>query len=375
MGKHFLSAARRIVIKIGSSLLVDEATGKLQQTWLSSFLADVAACSQRGQQIVIVSSGAIALGRNYLNFNHALQLEEKQAAASVGQIQLANAYQIGLDAHGLTVAQILLTLEDSENRRRYLNAKNTLETLLSLKVIPLINENDTIATAEIRYGDNDRLAARVAQMIQADTLVLLSDIEGLYNQDPRLYPHANLITEVTKLDATIFKMAGGSLTSYGSGGMVTKLAAAKIAMASGTKMIIAAGKYLHPLKRIDETDKKTWFIPQLSPTKAKKNWLAQHLKPKGKLFIDEGACQALLSGKSLLAIGIMQIEGDFYKGDPVSLFTKQHAEIARGLINYHAHEAKRIIGKQSHEYETILGYKGNAAIIHRDDLVITQETE
>lgn len=367
--KYYLKDAKRIVIKIGSSLLVEEAKGTLHYEWLSSFLTDVSNCAKRGQEIVIVSSGSVALGRAHLNINRSLQLEEKQAAAAIGQIQLAHAYQALLAPFGITVAQILLTLDDSENRRRYLNAKNTLETLLTLKVIPIINENDTVATAEIRYGDNDRLAARVAQMIQADVLVLLSDIEGLYTQDPHTDPQAQLIPEVRNLDESIFSMASDSKTSYGSGGMITKLAAAKIAMTSGTKMIIAAGKYFSPLKRIDETEQKTWFIPELSPRNARKNWLAQHLQPKGNVTIDGGAYQALLEGKSLLAIGIIAVEGHFHKGDPVHL-TVAEKEIGRGLINYSTLEVKKIMRKQSHEYEAILGYKGNAAVIHRDDLVL-----
>lgn len=372
--KHLISSAKRIVVKIGSSLLVDQASGTLHSEWLATLLADIAYGMQKGQEIVIVSSGAIALGRQHLKFNRPLQLEEKQAAAAVGQIQLAHAYQAYLAKHGLSVAQILLTLDDSENRRRYINAKNTLETLLSLHVIPIINENDSVATAEIRYGDNDRLAARVAQMIQADVLVLLSDVEGLYNKDPRLHKDATLLSEVTALDNTILAMASDSTTSYGSGGMITKLAAAKIAMTSGTKMVIAAGKYSHPLQRIDQTQQKTWFIPPLSPSNARKNWLAHHLKPKGKITIDTGALKALHGGKSLLAIGVVNIEGDFHKGDPIILYTERdQVIIGVGLTNYSSYEARKIMRKQSHEYEAILGYKGNAAMIHRDDLVLTQE--
>lgn len=302
--KYLLKDSKKIVIKIGSSLLVDAETGSIHRHWLATLIDDIAQYWQNGQQIVLVSSGAIALGRRQLKLTKKiLQLEESQAAAAVGQIQLAHVYQELLQERGISVAQILLTIDDSENRRRYLNAKNTLETLLNLRTIPVINENDTVATAEIRYGDNDRLAARVAQMVTADTLVLLSDINGLYTANPQLDPNAKLIPEVTQLSPEILAMAGDSITQYGSGGMITKLAAAKIALASGCRMVIAAGKPLHPLKQIDALGNNTWFIPALTASHARKTWIAQHLQTKGLMIIDAGATNALSQGKSLLSAG------------------------------------------------------------------------
>ncbi len=369
--KHHIADAKRVVIKIGSSLLVDNKTGAIHRQWLNSLVDDIVKCWQRGQDVVIVSSGAIALGRRHLHLmHHPLQLEEKQASAAVGQIRLAHAYHEALEKHGITVAQILLTLDDSENRKRYLNAKNTLDTLLKLRVIPVINENDTIATAEIRFGDNDRLAARVAQMVSADTLVLLSDIEGLYTANPRLDSKATLIPEVTQLTPEILAMAGDSATQFGSGGMITKLAAAKIALASGCRMVIAAGKHLSPLTQIDEVGNNTWFIPSTTPINARKIWIAQHLKPHGTITIDAGAVNALRQGKSLLSVGVIDIQGEFNKGDAICIVDAAKNEIARGLINYSSHEAKKIIGRKSSEYESILGYSGCEEMIHRNDLVV-----
>lgn len=369
--KYRIADAKRIVIKIGSSLLIDEQSNTLRREWLASVVKDIFECWQRGQEIVIVSSGAVALGRRELQLkSRVLQLQEKQAAAAIGQIKLAHAYQEILAEHGLTVAQVLLTLDDSENRRRYLNAKNTLETLLSLRVIPVINENDTVATAEIRFGDNDRLAARVAQMISADTLVLLSDIDGLYTANPNIDSSATFIPEVQQLTPEILAMAGESSTQFGSGGMITKLAAAKIALASGCRMVIAAGKSFHPLSKIDKVDKNTWFIPAISPTKARKNWIAQHLHPKGLLMIDAGAEAALNQGKSLLSVGVIAINGEFHKGDAVCIVNQTGQQIARGLTNYTVADAKKIMGHKSSESETILGYVGSEEIIHRDNLVL-----
>ena len=366
-----LAETKRIVVKIGSSLLVDETSGQIHQTWLARLVEDLVFYWKRGKDIVIVSSGAIALGRSQLNLKKPkLQLQEKQAAAAIGQIKLAHAYQTLLAQHTITAAQVLMTLEDSENRQRYLNAKNTLETLLEQKIIPIINENDTIATSEIRYGDNDRLAARVSQMIAADTLVLLSDIEGLYTSNPHLNPAAELIPEVKQLTPEIFAMAGDSSTNYGSGGMITKLAAAEMALAFGCRMVIAAGKHLNPLQRIDQVRTKTWFIPQTTPMNARKNWIAQHLSPKGCLVIDQGAENALLQGKSLLSVGVVMIEGIFHKGDAINILNEKREEIARGLINYSSAEAQKILGKQSDQIEQILGYFNSAEIIHRNDLVI-----
>lgn len=369
--KYCIADAKILVVKIGSALLVNHDTGTIHREWLTSLIEDIVASWQRGQKIVIVSSGAIPLGKRYLQFKHRhLQLEEKQAAAAVGQIKLAHAYQEMLEKHQITVAQVLLTLNDSENRQRYLNAKNTLETLLNLNAIPVINENDTVATAEIRFGDNDRLAARVAQMVSADTLVLLSDIDGLYTENPKLNPKAELIPVVKKLTPDILAMGGDSATDYGSGGMKTKLAAAKIALTSGCKMVIAAGKHFHPLSRIDQVEDKTWFLPETTPKNARKNWISQHLMPKGSLTIDAGAALALREGKSLLSVGVVAIEGEFNKGDAICILTSDKVEIARGLINYPAHQARKIIGRKSSEYLDILGFIGSEEMVHRNDLTL-----
>lgn len=369
--KHTITESKRLVVKIGSALLVDEQTGAVRYEWLTSLIEDIVQYWKEGKQIILVSSGAIALGRRRLyKKNRVLQLEEKQACAAVGQIQLGHAYQEILEKQGIVVAQILLTLDDSENRQRYLNAKNTLDTLLKLQTIPVINENDTVATAEIRFGDNDRLAARVAQMVSADTLVLLSDIDGLYTANPKLDADAKFIPEVTALTPEILAMAGDSGTEYGSGGMITKLAAAKIALSSGCRMVIAPGKYLSPLSRIDQQEKNTWFIPEMTPRNARKNWIAQHLKPKGSIVVDAGAIDALHQGKSLLSVGIREVIGDFHKGEAVCVLTENQQEIARGLVNYAAHETKKIMGQKSCEFENILGYQGCEEIIHRNDLVL-----
>lgn len=366
-----LQDAKCLVVKIGSALLVDSETGTIHRDWLQSLMEDVLEAIKHGQKVVLVSSGAIALGRLLLGFKtQTLQLEEKQAAAAVGQIRLSHCYQEMLEMQGVTVAQILLTLDDSENRKRYLNAKNTLETLLRLGALPLINENDSVATAEIRYGDNDRLAARVAQMVSADALVLLSDVDGFYTANPLLDPKATLIPVVTELTEDLLRRGGDSVSRYGSGGMATKLAAAKIAFASGCRMVIAAGKPFHPLKRIDEVEEKTWFIPPLTPSRARKSWIAQHLQPQGSLLIDEGAKKALKQGKSLLAAGVIGIEGDFRKGDAVCVRCGTQEELARGLINYPAYEGRKIMGRKSAEFEKILGYRGSEEMIHRDDLVL-----
>ncbi len=371
--KYSLKNSKRLVIKIGSALLVEDESGRIHRTWLTSLIDDIVACHQAGQEIVLVSSGAVALGRRLLKFTHSkILLEQKQAAAAVGQIQLAHAYQEMLAKHGIPVAQILLGLADSEDRKRYLNARNTLQTLLKAGVIPVINENDVVATSEIRYGDNDRLAARVAQMISADTLVLLSDIDGLYTADPRLDANAQFIAEVTSIDKNIRAMAGQSSTDYGSGGMETKIAAAEIVMGSGCHMLIAKGAVLNPIQQIVDGGKFTWFHANTTPARARKHWIQQHLQPKGQLIIDAGAAKALHNGKSLLAAGVMAISGDFQKGDAVIIADEQQQEIARGLCNYPSLEAQRIIGRQSSEIAAILGYEGTAAMIHRDDLALVK---
>jgi glutamate 5-kinase len=369
--KYYLSDAKRLVIKIGSALLVDEETGGIHDKWLSALIEEIAALWKKNIQVLIVSSGAISLGKRELQLKKGRQpLDVKQAAAAVGQIKLAHAYQEVFKPYGITSGQILLTLEDSENRKRYLNAKMTLETLLKLRVIPIINENDTIATAEIRFGDNDRLAARVAQMVDADTLVLLSDINGLYTSDPNVDAYAEFIPVVKKLTPDIMAMAGQAQSQYGSGGMVTKLAAAKIALNSGCKMVIAAGKHLYPLHRIDELDDHTWFIPDITPAKSRKNWIAQHLSPKGRLIIDRGAVLALLAGKSLLLVGVLSVEGSFQKGEAICVYNEDNQIIAKGLSNYSSFAAMQIRGKRSMLYQDILGYDGCEEIIHRNNLVL-----
>lgn len=364
-------SAKRIVIKIGSALLVDEKTSAVHHQWFANIAAEIAQLWRQDKQIILVSSGAIALGKRHLNFDRSrFLLEEQQAAAAVGQIRLAHAYQEAMAKHGIAVAQLLLTLEDSENRQRYLNARNTLETLLRLKVIPIINENDTVTTAEIRYGDNDRLSARVAQMAVADVLVLLSDIDGLYTADPRRDSQAQFIPEVHELTPAIEAMGQGAMSAYGTGGMKTKLAAARIVMACGCSMVICKGQVEQPLLQLEQSGRYTWFLPNISPRKARKNWLAQHLQPHGSLIIDAGAANALQQGKSLLSAGVTAIEGDFRRGDPVRIVTLQYQEIGRGLCNYPSHEARLIMGRHSSEIEALLGYRGSDEIIHRDNLVI-----
>jgi len=366
-----LASAKRLIVKIGSALLVDGATGDIRRGWLESIIADLAHCRARGQEVLIVSSGAVAVGRRHLGLTgRALRLDEKQAAAATGQIRLAHAYQEALAAHGLTVAQILLTPDDTEERRRHLNARATLEQLLTLGAIPLINENDTVATAEIRFGDNDRLAARVAQMISADTLVLLSDIDGLYTADPRKDPQAKLIPVIPEVTPEIEAMAGAAPTGYSSGGMVTKLMAARIAMGAGCRMVIAKGEPLHPIAAIENGGPCSWFLPTSSLRTARKAWIAGSLNPSGKLTVDEGASRALKSGKSLLPAGVVSVEGEFEPGDTVLVASREGRELARGLSAYSSTDARRIMGHKSGEIEARLGYRGRDEIIHRDDLVV-----
>ncbi len=367
-----LEAGKRVVIKIGSSLLVDEDHGTIHRTWLAALAEDVARMRERGQQVAIVSSGAIAVGRRHLKFSDgALRLEEKQASAATGMLRLAHAYQEELARHHLTVAQVLMTLDDSENRRRYLNARNTLETLLRLGAVPLINENDTVATDEIRFGDNDRLGARVAAMISADTLILLSDVDGLYTADPRTDESARVIPVVEDITPDIEAMAGQAQSSVGTGGMVTKLAAAKVAMGAGCRMVIADGHGLHPVRRIEEGASSTWFLPRATPRTARKHWIAGTLNPSGTLTVDDGALKALKGGKSLLPAGVVKVEGDFQKGDAVVVADASGREVARGLAAYSAADAGVLMGHKSREIEALLGYRGADEIIHRDDLVLS----
>jgi glutamate 5-kinase len=363
--------ARRIVVKIGSALLTDRTTGKLKSEWLNALMDDVAELTRAGKEVVLVSSGAVALGRHRLGLpKGALELEQSQAAAAVGQISLAHAYQDFASARGLTAAQILLTLGDTEERRRYLNARHTIEVLLSLKALPVVNENDTVATAEIKYGDNDRLSARVASMVSADCLVLLSDIDGLYTAPPKDIPDARHIPLVTEITSEIEAMAGDAGTELSKGGMKTKIEAGRIALRAGTHMVITSGKILHPLRAISEGAKVTWFIAKSDPIAAKKRWLSGHLVPAGEVVLDAGAEKALLSGKSLLPAGVIRVVGNFDRGDAVIIRSATGLELGRGLIAYAIEEARQIIGKRSSEIATILGYEGQETLIHRDDMAL-----
>jgi glutamate 5-kinase len=366
-----LTDAKRIVVKVGSALLVDAEKGRLNRQWLASFVADVARLRGRGQEVILVSSGAIALGRRHLKLNSGkLKREESQAAAAVGQIRLAHAYKELLEVHDITVAQILLTLGDTEQRRRYLNARGTLNTLLAQGAIPVINENDTVATAEIRYGDNDRLAARVAQMTGADCVVLLSDIDGLYTANPAVDPKAQFIARVLEISPQIEAMAGGVGSNMGSGGMQTKIAAAKIAVGAGCHLCISKGAYQHPLQRIEEGARCTWFVPSSTPLSTRKQWIAGTLKPAGAIAVDAGAVRALMGGKSLLPAGVTRAVGRFDRGDTVSILGPDGVEVARGICAYSDGDAARIIGRQSVEIEKVLGFRGRDEIVHRDDLVL-----
>lgn len=371
-----LASAKRLVVKIGSALLVDGETGRVRRDWLDGLADDVAALRAQGTEVVIVTSGAVAAGREHLGLvGRPLRLEEKQAAAATGQIRLAHAYQETLARHDVTVAQVLVTLEDTESRRRHLNARATIDTLLKLGAVPVINENDTVATAELRFGDNDRLAARVAQMISADTLVLLSDIDGLYTADPRKDPDAAHIPEVRELTADIVGMAGEPPPGYSSGGMVTKIAAARIAMGAGCRMVIAKGKRMNPLAALMRSTADggalcTWFVPSAEPSSARKAWIGGHLKAAGALVVDDGAAAALAKGASLLPAGVRLVEGGFERGDVVAVRDQAGRELGRGLSAYGAEEARAIAGRRSADIEAILGYRGRDEMIHRDDLAL-----
>jgi len=379
--EHAKSAARpewtraqRIVVKIGSALLVERETGRLKTEWLTSLMDDVSALAEAGKQIVLVSSGAIALGRHTLKLPKGLlELEQSQAAAAVGQISLAHAYQEKAQARGLIAAQVLLTLGDTEERRRYLNARHTIQQLLTLKAIPVVNENDTVATTEIRYGDNDRLSARVASMVSADCLVLLSDIDGLYTAPPHDNPDAEHIALVTEITPQIEAMAGDAGTELSKGGMKTKIEAGKIALGAGTNMVITTGKVMHPLRAIAEGARVTWFIAKSDPVTAKKRWIAGQLEPAGQVFIDVGAERALLSGKSLLPAGVTHVEGDFDRGDAVIIRAADGRELGRGLIAYAKADALRILGKKSSEIADILGFEGRDTLVHRDDMALNRK--
>ena len=366
--------AKRIVVKIGSSLLVDAASGTLRQAWLEALANDIADMRKTGKEVVVVSSGAIALGRNALKLpNGALKLEDSQAAAAVGQIDLAHAYEEAFRARSLVAAQVLLTLGDTEERRRYLNARSTITTLLKLGAVPVVNENDTVATSEIRYGDNDRLAARVASMMSADCLVLLSDVDGFYTAPPGSRADARRIEEVREITPEIEAMAGDVGSDLSRGGMVTKIEAAKIAVSAGTHMVIASGKVMYPLGALAKKGAGTWFLARQDPVTARKRWIAGTLEPKGSFTIDQGAAQALASGKSLLSAGVTRVEGSFGRGDAVVIRNGDGVELGRGLTAYDTAEAKAIIGRKSSEIAEILGYFGRPELIHRDDMVLQRK--
>lgn len=363
-----IRAARRLVVKIGSALLVG-AQG-LKGGWLTGLVADVAAARARGSDVILVSSGSIALGRRVLNLPAgALTLEQSQAAAAVGQIRLAQAYQEALAPHGISAAQVLVTLEDTEDRRRYLNSRATMETLLALGVVPIVNENDTVATDEIRFGDNDRLAAQIAVTVGADQLVLLSDVDGLYTANPKTDPTARHLPLIERLTPEIEAMAGDPVSGLSKGGMKTKILAARTAVQGGCAMAIMEGSVDRPLTALAEGARTTWFLPEGDPQAARKRWIAA-MKPRGEVAIDAGAVQALHQGKSLLPAGVTRVTGRFGRGDPVAVLSPEGTHLAAGLIRYTAEEAKAIAGHKSGEIAAILGYEGRAALIHRDDLVM-----
>ena len=369
-----LGSFRRIVLKVGSALLVDRAKGRLNHAWLAALAEDVADLHGRGADVLVVSSGAIALGRSVLGFGLApLKLEESQAAAAVGQIALARIWSEVLAHHAVTAGQVLLTLGDTESRRRYLNARATLSKLLEMRAIPVVNENDTVATSEIRYGDNDRLAARVATMVGADLLVLFSDIDGLYTAPPAVDPSARHIPVVERITPAIEAMAGGAASALSRGGMRTKIEAGQIAAAGGTHMLIADGRPKNPLRLVAEGGRCTWFLTHSSPATARKTWIAGSLETRGAVHVDEGAAKALRSGASLLTIGVVSLEGDFARGDAIAVKGPDGLVLGRGLASYDAADAARILRRSSREIEAILGHPGRAEMIHRDDLVLLAE--
>jgi glutamate 5-kinase len=365
---------RRIVVKIGSSLLVDAKGGRLNEKWLASLAADIAALHADKRDILVVSSGAIALGRAVLKLTAGeLALEDSQGAAAVGQIALARTWTEALSRHGITAGQVLVTLGDTEERRRYLNARSTIDRLLQWRAVPVINENDTVATNEIRYGDNDRLAARVATMVSADLLVLLSDVDGLYDAPPGTGATARLVPRVERITPEIEAMAGAAGSGLSRGGMQTKIEAGKIATAAGTHMVIASGHLDHPLRAIEDGARCTWFLTAGNPVTARKKWIAGALEPKGTLTIDAGAVAALRRGNSLLPVGVVRIEGGFARGDAVIIRGPDGIEIGRGLCAYDAEDAQKIRGRSSGEIDAILGFSGRAEMVHRDDLVVGRE--
>jgi glutamate 5-kinase len=366
-----LSQFRRIVIKVGSALLVDRARGRLRHGWLAALAEDVGELHRRGCDVLVVSSGAIALGRTVLGLPAGpLKLEDSQAAAAVGQIALAREWAEALAHQGITAGQILLTLADTEQRRRYLNARATLGRLMDMRAVPIINENDTVATSEIRYGDNDRLAARVAAMAGADLLVLFSDIDGLYTAPPASDPQAKHLPVVPRITAEIEAMAGGAASELSRGGMRTKIEAAKIAIGGGAHMLIADGRPKNPLAAVEAGARCTWFLSAATPATARKSWIAGTLEPRGALHVDAGAARALAGGASLLPVGVTRIEGEFARGDAVLIRDPSGSELGRGLVAYDADEARLVLGKASRDIEAVLGYPGRSEMVHRDDMAL-----
>jgi glutamate 5-kinase len=368
---NLIKSTRLVVIKIGSALIVDPATGKARAGWMRDLAADVASLRAAGTQVVLISSGSIALGRQHLSLPAgAIKLPEKQAAAAIGQVELAQLWSNALQAHDMRTAQILLAPEDTETRRRHINARTTIQTLLELGFVPVVNENDTVTTYEIRFGDNDRLAARVAGMISADLLILLSDVDGLYTKNPHQSEDAEHIPEIAQIDEDIMALGGGANAEFASGGMATKLAAARIATDAGADMVICKGSAARPVAALLDGARYSLFHRRTSPKKARKNWIAGALDPKGQIVVDKGAQSALLKGKSLLPVGILRLSGQFDRGDLVQIINAEGVELGHGLAGYATAEAEKIKGQKSQAIETLLGYEGRAELIHADDLVL-----
>ncbi len=364
-----LKNSKVVVIKIGSSLLVDN-TRKIRKKWLLSFAKDIKKLKSKNKKVIIVSSGAIALGCKKMNYKKAnLKLDKSQAIASVGQIELMNLFSQIFSKIGLNISQILLTLEDTEERRRSINAKRTFENLFDLDYIPVVNENDTIATSEIKYGDNDRLASRVAQITNADTLILLSDVDGLFTKNPKIFKDAQLIKKIEHIENEIKDIYIKGVTEFGKGGMNTKIEAAKICNLAGCNMIIANGLYLNPINRIEKNNNCTLFVSKISKLDARKKWIISSVSPKGELTIDDGAKKALINGKSLLAAGIKKVSGKFNKGDHIKIIDIKNNEFARGLSSFSSDEIVKILGCHSKEIEKILGYISKSEVVHKDDMV------
>lgn len=370
MHDFVLSDCKRVVVKVGSSLLID-ADGQVDRDWLSGLAADLAMLAGNGQEVLVVSSGSIAIGSAVLDINkRRARLEDLQAAAAAGQVRLVQAYQQALDEHSIVTAQVLLTASDTEDRRRFLNARGTLERLLAHNVVPIVNENDTVATDEIRYGDNDRLAARVAQLVMADALILLSDVDGLYSEDPGRNPSALHIPEVRRIDDEIIGMAGETRSEIGSGGMATKVQAARIATHAGCSTIITSGAVERPLSALGEGARATVFRPEGTPKAARKQWLVGVLRSAGQIHVDDGAVRALANGNSLLPVGVTRVSGTFGRGDVVTLVDARGREFGRGLAEYSSDDADRLTGCRSEDIELRLGWRGRSVMIHRDELVL-----